>query len=148
MAQTHNICNTVKALYNFTTNPLKAYLCTQFYFLIRFDLMIRKTHISAQKPHGRQLNGKVRGSECAIFLLSFLFRPLHQTMISKKGSSTQAHLVTKLMLIIVQSFTTTQRLHGYKFTMVDKSCSQHCPAAVRCVGCHFLMLYARAHHNQ
>jgi len=33
--------------------------------------MISKTHISAQKPRGRQLNTKVCGSESAIFLLSF-----------------------------------------------------------------------------
>ena len=34
--------------------------------------MISKTHISAQKPRGRQLNAKVCGSESAIFrLLSF-----------------------------------------------------------------------------
>ena len=45
--------------------------------------MISKTHISAQKPRGRQLNTKVCGSENAIFLLS-LFRPLSQTTISRK----------------------------------------------------------------
>jgi len=33
--------------------------------------MISKTHISAQKPRGRQLNTKVCSSENAIFLLSF-----------------------------------------------------------------------------
>ena len=31
--------------------------------------MISKTHISAQKPHRRQLNTKVCGSESAIFLI-------------------------------------------------------------------------------
>ena len=31
--------------------------------------MIRKTHISAQKARGRQLNAKVCGSESAIFLI-------------------------------------------------------------------------------
>ena len=53
--------------------------------------MISKTHISAEKPRGRQLNTKVCGSENAIFLLSFflsfflsLFRPLCQTTISRK----------------------------------------------------------------
>ena len=38
--------------------------------------MISKTHISALKLRGRQLNAKVCGSESAIFLilLSFLFK--------------------------------------------------------------------------
>ena len=31
--------------------------------------MIRKTHVSAQKLRGRQLNAKVCGSESAIFLI-------------------------------------------------------------------------------
>ena len=33
----------------------------------------------------------------------------------ENGSSTHRHFITKLMLITAQSFTTTQRLHGYEF---------------------------------
>ena len=39
----------------------------------------------------------------------------------------------------------TQRLHSFKFTMVSKSHSQHSEAAVCCLGCQFLILYACAH---
>ena len=49
------------------------------------------------------------------------------------------------MLIIACSFPTTQRLHSFKFTLVDKSHSQHSVAAVRCLGRHFLILYACTH---
>ena len=44
--------------YNFTTNTLKAYLSAQTSSLSAF--VIRKTHISGQKPRGRQLNASVR----------------------------------------------------------------------------------------
>ena len=67
---------------NFTTNTLKTYLSALSSSLSAF--MISKTHISAQKIRGRQLNAEVCGSESAIFLLSFLFRPLSQTTISRK----------------------------------------------------------------
>ena len=45
--------------------------------------MVSKTYVSAQMQRGRQLNAKVCGSECAIFLilLSF-FRPQSSTTIS------------------------------------------------------------------
>ena len=49
------------------------------------------------------------------------------------------------MLIIACSFPTTQRLHSFKFYLVDKSHSQHSVAAVRCLGRHFLILYACTH---
>ena len=49
------------------------------------------------------------------------------------------------MLITVRSFPTTQRLHRFKFTLVNKSLLQHSEAAVRCLGRHFLILYACAH---
>ena len=49
------------------------------------------------------------------------------------------------MLIPARSSTTTQRLHSFKFTLVNKSHSQHSEAAVRCLGRHFLILYACAH---
>ena len=52
---------------------------------------------------------------------------------------------TKLMLVRTCSFPTTQRLHGFKFTLVNKSHSQHSVVAVRCEGRHFLILYACAH---
>ena len=69
--------------YNFTTNTLKAYLSTYSSSLSPF--MISKTHISAQKPRGRQLNAKVCGCESAIFrLLSFLLRPQSSTTISRE----------------------------------------------------------------
>ena len=49
------------------------------------------------------------------------------------------------MLITARSSTTTQRLHSFKFTLVNKSHSQHSEAAVRCLGRHFLILCACAH---
>ena len=62
-------------LYNFTTNTQKAYLSIQASSLSAF--VISKTHISGQKPRGRQLNAKVCDSKSAIFrLLLSLFRPL------------------------------------------------------------------------
>ena len=105
-------------LYNFTTNTLKAYLSAQSFSLSAF--MISNNHISAQQSRGRQLNAKVCSSEKAIFLilLSFLLRPQSST---KNGSSTHCHFITKLMLITAQIFTTTQRLHSYEFTLVDKT---------------------------
>ena len=39
----------------------------------------------------------------------------------KNGLSTHRHFITKLMLITARSFTTTQHLHSYKFTLVDKT---------------------------
>ena len=71
-------------LYNFTTNTLKAYLSAKVSSLTAF--VISKTHISGQKPRGRQLNSKVCDSESTIFriLLSFLLRPLCSTTISRK----------------------------------------------------------------
>ena len=53
--------------HNFTTNMLKAYLSTQASSLSA--IMISETHIVTQKPHGRQLNAKVCGSENAIFVI-------------------------------------------------------------------------------
>ena len=58
--------------YYLTTNRLKAYLSIQASSLSAF--VISKTHISGQKPRGRQLNTKVCGSESAIFrILSFFY---------------------------------------------------------------------------
>ena len=52
---------------NFTTNTQKAYLSVQASSLSAF--LISKTHISGQKPRGRQLNTKVCGSKSTIFLI-------------------------------------------------------------------------------
>ena len=49
------------------------------------------------------------------------------------------------MLITALSFQTTQHLQSFKFTLVNKSHSQHSEAAVCCEGRHFLILYACAH---
>ena len=102
---------------------LKAYLSAKPSSLSAF--MISKTHITAQKLHGRQLNAKVCGSESAIFLilLSFFLFSDHnvQQLYLENGSSTHRHFITKLMLITARSFTTTQRLHSYEFISVDKT---------------------------
>ena len=108
--------------------------------------MISKTHISAQRPRGRQLNTKVCGSESAIFsffFLSFLLRPQSSTTISRKRFNyspsfyhkTDAYHSADLYNHSVSSYS-------YEFTQVDKTVLQLCPVAVRCVGRHFIMLYA------
>ena len=48
--------------YNFTTNVLKAYLSAHPSSLSAARLMV------AQKPHGRQLNAEVCGTECDHFV--------------------------------------------------------------------------------
>ena len=128
--------------YNLTTNTVKAYLSTQSSSLSGF--VISKTRISGQKPHRRQVNAKVSGSEIAIFcvLLSFFVQPsIFQQRYLENGLS---HFNTKLMLITVRSSTTTQHLLSLKFTLVNKSHSQQSEAAVHCLGHHFLILYACA----
>ena len=55
--------------------------------------MISKTHISAQKPRGRQLNTKVCGSENAIFLLSFFV----QTTLSNNDISKTVQVLTVIL---------------------------------------------------
>ena len=57
--------------YNFTTNTQKPYLSIQASSLSTF--VISKTHISGQKPRGRQLNAKVCDSKSAIFRLLLYF---------------------------------------------------------------------------
>ena len=129
--------------YNVNTNTLKAYLSAQASSLNAF--VISKTHNVAQKLRGRQLNAKVCGRKSVIFRSS-LFRPRTcQTTITRKRLR-HSHLdfSTKLMFVTARSFPTTQRLHSFKFPLV-KNCSQHCLTAVRCVGCHFLILYACVH---
>ena len=109
--------------------------------------MITKTHIRGQKPRGRQLNAKVCGHESAIFLFLFLSSYDHdvQQRYLANGSSTHRHFSTKLILITTRSSTSTQRLDSFKFTLVNKSHSQHSVVAVRCEGRHFFTLYACAH---
>ena len=109
--------------------------------------MISKTHISGQKPHGRQLNKKVCGHESAIFLFLFLSSYDHdvQQRYLANGLSTHRHFSTKLILITTRISTTNRCLHSINFTLVNKSHSQHSVAAVRCEGRHFVILYACAH---
>ena len=131
--------------YNFTTNTLKPCLSTQASSLSGF--VISKTHISDQKPHGRQLNAKVCRHESAIFriLPSFLLGPRCSTTISQKRFKYSLSFSRKLILIKTWGSTSTQCLHSFKFTLVNKSHSQHSVVAVRCERRHFLILYACAH---
>ena len=125
----------------------KAYLSAQASSLSAF--MISKTHISGQKPHGRQLNAKVCGHESVIFRILSFFLSCYDHDVQQRYLanclSTHRYFSTKLMLITARSSTTTQRLHSFKFTRVNKSHSQHSVVAVRCEGRHFLILYACAH---
>ena len=112
--------------------------------------MISKTHISGQKPRGRQINTKVCVNKSAIFVilsffLSFLLRLLFKQRYLTNCVSTHRHFSTKLILITTRSSTNNRRLHSFNFTLVNKSHSQHSVPAVRCEGRHFLMLYACAH---
>ena len=72
--------------YNFTTSTLKAYLSTQSSSLSAF--MISKTHITAQKLRGRQLNAKVCCSESAIFLILLSFFLVKTTKFNNDISKT------------------------------------------------------------
>ena len=123
---------------------LKAYLSAKTSSLSAF--MISKTHISGQNPRRRQLNAKVCSEGVAIFVILLLCsdRFVQQRYLAN-GLSTHRHFSTKLMPIAAQSSTTTQHLHSFKFILVNKSHSQHSEAAVRCLGRHFLILYACAH---
>ena len=82
------------------------------------------------------------------FFLSFFlscYDHYSQQQYLANGLSTHHQFSTKLMLITARSSTTTRRLHSFKFTLVNKSHSQHPEAAVRCLGRHFQILYACAH---
>ena len=72
--------------YNFTTSTLKAYLSAQASSLS--DFVISKTHISGQKPRGRQLNAKVCGHESAIFRILLSFFLVKTTMFNNDISQT------------------------------------------------------------
>ena len=77
-------------------NILKVYLNAQSSSLSAF--MICKIRIVAQKPHGRQLNAEVCGSESAIFviLLSFF---IMTTLFNSNDSKT----VQVLTIILAQN---------------------------------------------
>ena len=79
------------------------------------------------------------------FFLSFLLRLLFKQRYLANYLSTHRQFSTKLILITTRSSTSTQRLHSFKFILVNKSHSQHSVVAVRCEGRHFLILYACAH---
>ena len=66
-------------------------------------------------------------------------------IVSTNSLSAHRHFSMKLMLITAQRSMTTQHLHSFKFTLVNKSHSQHSEAAVCCLRRHFLILYACAH---
>ena len=102
--------------------------------------VISKTHMSSQKPRRRQLNTKMYTCHFSYsFFLSCQDHDVQQRYL-KNGLSAHRHFCTKLMLISARSSTTTRRLHSFKFTLVNNH-SQHSEAAVRCLGCHFLILY-------
>ena len=82
------------------------------------------------------------------FLLSSFFLRYDFCSNNDNSKTVQAltfYFSTKQMLITARSFPTTQRLHSFKFSLVNKSHSQQSEAAVRCLGRHFLILYACAH---
>ena len=81
--------------------------CCQLGILFLFEcaFMISKTHVTAQKPCGRQLNANMVGRQRYL----------------ENGSSTHRHFITTLMLITMQSFITTQCLHSYEFILVNKT---------------------------
>ena len=139
MAPTRNICK--QKPYNFTTNMQKTYLSIQASCLSAF--VISKTHISGQKPCGRQLNKKVCDSKSAIIVI--LLSCSDHLSSSDNSKSSKVDFSTKLVLVGTRSFPTTQRLHSFKFTLVNKSHSQHSVVVVRCEGRHFLILYACVH---
>ena len=54
-------------------------------------------------------------------LSSFFLDHNTQQWSLKNSSSTCCHFITKLILITARSFTTTQHVHSYQFTLVDKA---------------------------
>ena len=89
--------------YNFTTNTLKAYLSAQTSSLSAF--VISKTHISGQKPHGRQLNTKVCASKSAIFRILLFFFLCSDHFVNYDNSKT-AQVLT---LILARNGCSSQR---------------------------------------
>ena len=115
--------------YNFTTNTLKAYLSVQASFLSAF--VISRTHISGQKPRGRQVNAKVYGSISAIYLFF-----LRYDFCSDNDNSKTAQALT---LILARNECSSQRatsqpLSDFIASNFNKSHSQHSEVAVRYEG--------------
>ena len=75
--------------------------------------MISKTHMSGQKPRGRQLNAKVCDSKSAIFcLLSYFF--LRYDFCSNNGNS---KTVQALTLILARNGCSSQRAASQPLTV-------------------------------
>ena len=83
---------------------VKAYISTLPSSLSAF--MIRKTHISAQKPRGRQLNTKVCSSKSAIFVILFFFLFLLRPLCSNSDNSKTVQVFT---VILSQNWCLSQR---------------------------------------
>ena len=123
-----SLCRNIYAIlkqkpYNFTINILKVYLSSQTSCLSVF--VISKTYISGQKPRGRQPNAKVCSSKSAIFVFFLYYNHFVQTTISCKQFKYSPSFSTKLMLITSMELYITQRLHSFKFTLVNKNHLQH-----------------------
>ena len=80
-----------------------------------------------------------------LFLSFFLVKTTMFNNNVSNSLNTHCHFSTKVMLITVQSSTTTQHLRSFKLTLVNESHSQHSVAVIHCEGCHFLILYTCAH---
>ena len=96
---------------------------------------------------GRGPGNEANFSSSSLFLNFFVQPSIMQQRYLANGLSTYRHFSTKLILLTTRSSTSTQRLDRFKFTLVNKSHSQHSVVAVRCEGRHFLICksYACAH---
>ena len=116
---------------------LNAFISAQTSALSAF--VISKTHTSGQKPRERQLNAKVCCSKSAVFrILSFFLR--YDFCSNNNNSKT----VQALTLILAQNECSSQCAASQPLSVFIASNSPS-EAAVRCLGCHFLILYACAH---
>ena len=80
--------------------------------------MLSKTHISTQKPRGRQLNAKVCGSESAIFLilLSFLLSIAYITIVlALHAPPLNNDVILAFILLLVVALTSNR-------PMVERIC--------------------------
>ena len=87
---------------------------------------------------------KTAKHKSAIFRIFFSFF-IMTTLFKQRYISTHRHFSTKLMLITARSSTTTQLLHSFKFSLVNKGHSQHSVVAFHWEGRLFLILYACIH---
>ena len=71
--------------------------------------MISKTHISPQKPRGRQLNAKVCGSESAIFLILLSFFLSFFLVKTTNFNNDISKTVQVLTVILSQNWCLSQR---------------------------------------